>query len=143
MALRKDKRMIAFRTVILAVIILVVGGFAAARWSDKNQEANVAFPLAQCLTEKGAKFYGAYWCPHCAKQKKDFGSAMKTVTYVECAIPGNPQGQTQECKDAGVTSYPTWIFADGSRLGGVQTFEALAEKAGCPWGEAAAPAAAE
>ena len=29
--------------------------------------------FAQCLTSKGMKMYGAWWCPHCAEQKESFG----------------------------------------------------------------------
>jgi len=28
-------------------------------------DAAAELALAECLTESGAKFYGAYWCPHC------------------------------------------------------------------------------
>ena len=30
--------------------------------------------LAQYLKKKGAKFYGAYWCPFCTKQRAMFGA---------------------------------------------------------------------
>jgi len=86
--------------------------------------------LAQCLTEKGVMMYGAYWCPHCQTQKKAFGNSWQYVKYVECSLPGG-RGQTQECTDAGIQSYPTWVFPGGQRLGGEQSFAALAEKAGC------------
>lgn len=86
--------------------------------------------FAQCLTDKGAKMYGAWWCPHCAAQKKLFGTAFKKVNYVECS---NPDGKTmtQVCKDAGIKGYPTWEFADKSRVDGEQSFASLAEKSGC------------
>ena len=87
--------------------------------------------LAQCLADKGVKMYGAWWCPHCQAQKKDFGDSFKLINYIECAA-GNPgSGQTQECNDAKIEGYPTWEFADGTRLSGEQTFNKLAETAGC------------
>jgi len=86
--------------------------------------------FAQCLSDKGAKFYGAYWCSHCADQKKDFGSSIDKIPYVECAIQGQ-NGQTQPCIDAQITGYPTWVFADGSRLTGRQPLSTLAQKTGC------------
>lgn len=86
--------------------------------------------LAQCLTEKGVKMYGAYWCPHCQDQKKAFGNSWQYITYIECALPGG-RGQTKECTDAGITGYPTWVFPDGERVGGEQSFSSLAEKSGC------------
>jgi hypothetical protein len=86
--------------------------------------------FAQCLTAKGAKFYGAFWCPHCAAQKKIFGSSIKFVDYVECSTPDG-DNQNQVCKDAHVESYPTWIFADGSVSKGEQSLDALSTKTGC------------
>lgn len=88
----------------------------------------VAF--AQCLEESGATFYGAFWCPHCKDQKALFGSAVSALPYVECSTPdGN--GQLEVCKAKGVTSYPTWSFADGTVLTGLLQFATLAEKTGC------------
>lgn len=86
--------------------------------------------FAQCLEEKGAVFYGAFWCPHCQAQKKLFGSSAKLLPYVECST-ADGAGQMQICKDNDVSGYPTWVFADGSRLGGEVTLEKLAEKTTC------------
>ena len=86
--------------------------------------------LAQCLTDKGTKMYGAYWCTHCQSQKRLFGKSFSKIKYIECSLPGG-QEQTQECKDAGVNSYPTWEFGDGSRLEGQISLEILAEKSNC------------
>lgn len=81
--------------------------------------------FAKCLTEKGAIMYGAYWCPHCQSQKKLFGEAFKYVKYVEC---------TQEvklCEEKRIKSYPTWDFADGSKVEGEMSFQKLTEKTAC------------
>ncbi|HTM68910.1 MAG TPA: hypothetical protein VL426_06460 [Candidatus Binatia bacterium] len=130
---RTDKRTVRFRTAVIFVIIAVLGVFAYLRMSDRDKAPDQRMELAQCLTDKGAKFYGAYWCPHCAAQKKLFGKALSKVTYIECAIPGDSTAQTQACKDAGITGYPTWVFADGSRLNGEVSLVDLAEKTGCPY----------
>jgi thiol-disulfide isomerase/thioredoxin len=86
--------------------------------------------FAQCLTDKGAKFYGAFWCPHCAEQKELFGDAVEKLPYVECSTP-DKQNQTQVCIDAGVKSYPTWVFADGKTHPGLAQLSVLAEKTSC------------
>ena len=117
--------------ITLGSIIVVVGGIVLLANRPGSEEAGQFDKLAQCLTDKGAKFYGAYWCPHCAEQKKQFGSSIKKIAYVECAIPGNNAGQTQACQDAKIENYPTWIFADGTRMTGVQRPSILAEKSGC------------
>jgi len=90
--------------------------------------------FAQCLTEKGVKFYGAWWCAHCQNEKKTFGDAFQYVNYVECEqIPGTSQGSmTDACKAAKVESFPTWDFADGTRKTGELTLAQLADLSGCP-----------
>jgi rubredoxin len=134
---QKDKRALVFRIVVIAVLLGVVGAFAYTHYQESKTPDHRG-DLAQCLTDKGVKMYGAYWCPHCAAQKKDFGSAFKQVSYVECAIPGDPSSQTQACKDKNITGYPTWIFPahdgkDEERTSGEQKLTDLAEKAGCDW----------
>jgi parvulin-like peptidyl-prolyl isomerase len=86
--------------------------------------------FAKCLTEKGIKFYGAYWCPHCENNKKLFGDAFQYVTYVECADADNPQIQTPACESAGIEGYPTWIV-NGQKYPGEQSIERLAQLSGC------------
>lgn len=90
--------------------------------------------FATCLKDKGAVFYGAFWCPHCQSQKKLFGPSQKLLPYVECSTP-DAQGQTQICKDKGITGYPTWNLADGTTIpnendAGV-TLKTLADKTSC------------
>ncbi|MEI6510781.1 MAG: thioredoxin domain-containing protein [Candidatus Uhrbacteria bacterium] len=86
--------------------------------------------FAQCLADKGVKMYGAWWCPHCKAQKELFGTAFKKIDYVECS-PNQSKDMSQECKDAGIKGYPTWVLADSSQLSGEQTFDTLAAKSGC------------
>lgn len=86
--------------------------------------------IGQCLTEKGVKFYGAFWCPHCLDQKKAFGSDIQYVTYVECD-PAGKDAKPEECRSAGVERYPSWFFPGQGITTGVQTPEDLAKKANC------------
>ncbi len=86
--------------------------------------------FAQCLSEKGAKFYGAFWCPHCQDQKRLFGKSDDLLPYIECSAP-NGKDQLQVCTDAKIEGYPTWDFADMSRETGQVTLAKLAEKTGC------------
>jgi hypothetical protein len=116
---------------ILGIAGIAIAGFIIWGVTQKSGPGP-ADALAQCLTEKGVKMYGAYWCPHCQDQKKMFGNSWQYITYIECSLPGG-RGQTQECTDAGVKSYPTWMFSGGEPkiLNGVQSFTALAEASGC------------
>ncbi len=86
--------------------------------------------LAKCLTDKGAKFYGASWCSHCNNQKEMFGEAVQYLPYIECSAEDS-KDQLSVCKDNNITSYPTWVFADDSRESGEMPLEKLAEKTGC------------
>jgi len=98
--------------------------------NNKPPEPGKYNSFATCLKDKGAIFYGAFWCNHCQAQKKLFGSSTKLLPYVECSL-ANAQGQTQECIDKKITSYPTWEFADGSLLNGEIPLAQLADKTSC------------
>lgn len=91
--------------------------------------SNDAF--ATCIANSGATFYGAFWCPHCQDQKKEFGDSKDLLPYVECDENGeNPDPEA--CKANKVESYPTWVFADGIKKVGVQSFEELSAATSCP-----------
>ncbi len=119
--------------IYIALVLALLAGLIFMRNASDGREGSAVATaydgFAQCLSDAGAKFYGAYWCPHCQAQKKLFENS-KNLPYIECSTPdGN--GQTPVCKDAGVTSYPTWIFADGSILEGERQFAELGEKTSC------------
>src|SRR4030067_3694469 len=104
------------KKIIIPIIVLVIVAAIGIGVFFLSRQGNQPGPfdaLAKCLTEKGVKMYGTWWCPHCQNQKKTFGSSWKYINYVECAI--GQSGQTKECKDAGIQSYPTWNFPDGKR----------------------------
>lgn len=87
--------------------------------------------FAQCVSDKQVKMYGAFWCPHCAKQKKRFGKkAFEKLAYIECDPRGeNPQSQL--CLDKKIKKYPTWEFSDGEMVIGELELSELAERTGC------------
>ena len=111
-----------------AIGVLIVGGIGGS-WYMKTLPGQYD-QLAQCLTEKGAKFYGAFWCPHCKAQKQMFGNSAKLLPYVECS-EADQKTRTKICIDQKIEQYPTWILADGTRITGEQRPEMLAEKTGC------------
>jgi len=82
--------------------------------------------LAQHLTQIDAKFYGAFWCPHCQDQKALFGSSAKRIPYVECSPSGQRGPVATICQEKDIKSYPTWIIA-GQRYTGVQSLDTLAQ----------------
>ncbi|MDO8728336.1 MAG: hypothetical protein Q7K26_00425 [bacterium] len=116
------------RLIWIVVSVLLIGGII---WLIMIPSKPGKFDtFASCLKDSGATFYGAFWCPHCQNQKALFGSSAKLLPYVECSTPDG-RGQLPVCTDAGVTGYPTWVFADGSRESGEVSLERLSEKTAC------------
>jgi uncharacterized membrane protein len=66
--------------------------------------------LAEHLTNAEAKFYGAYWCPHCQEQKLVFGSSAKRLPYVECSPNGQKGPRATACVVQNIQNYPTWVI---------------------------------
>ena len=113
------------------IIILVLGSVATFVVRGSGAKTTINYDtFATCLKDKGATFYGAFWCPHCQAQKKEFGSSVKLLPYVECSTP-DASGQTQICIDKKIQGYPTWIFADGSIETGELPLAKLADKTSC------------
>ena len=86
--------------------------------------------FAQCITDSGAKFYGAFWCPRCNEQKELFGTSVRYLPYIECST-SDGNSQLSICAAAGIEGYPTWVFADGLR-GNVMSLAELSQKTNCP-----------
>ncbi len=116
------------KTVVFAFIIMALLSLVACNPTS----AGPGETFAKCLTENGAKMYGAFWCPHCTEQKEAFGDDWQHITYIECSKPDKTQ--TEFCTQASIASYPTWEFADGNREVGKLSFATLAEKTGCTLG---------
>ncbi len=115
------------------VLILALGvgliGFLAAL-PDKPGAYD---DLAQCITDSGAVFYGAFWCQTCTRQKSEFGKSASLLPYEECSTTDR-KDQLQICKDKNIKSYPTWEFSNGERLTGSLSREDLTRLTGCDAG---------
>jgi hypothetical protein len=119
---------LVFKIVIVVAIVAVCAGLYLLLRHKQNSRMDA---FAQCLGAKGAKMYGAYWCPHCADQKELFGSSFQYAPYVECGIKGS-KAEAQVCSDAAIKHFPTWSFADGARVEGLHSLEFLGQETGCP-----------
>ncbi|TVQ43081.1 MAG: hypothetical protein EA365_13505 [Gloeocapsa sp. DLM2.Bin57] len=98
-------------------------------WEVTTTSGEAEIALAEHLTAIGAKFYGAFWCPHCHEQKQLFGAAaLKKINYLECD-PNGVNPQSQACVDAQIQSYPSWEI-NGEIYRGTQTLENLAQFSG-------------
>src|SRR5450830_1421299 len=92
------------------IVVLILGTIGTVFLGSSNSVPSGPGKLdsfAQCLKDKGAVFFGAFWCPHCQAQKKLFGSSVKLLPYVECST-ADASGQLQICTDKKIQSYPTW-----------------------------------
>lgn len=93
--------------------------------------------LCDWLRQKGAVFYGAWWCPACFQQKNLFGQeAGNRLPYVEC--DRDAAGRSR-CQEAAVRVFPTWEL-NGKRREGVQSLEELKAWSGFPGAQAAGAA---
>ena len=101
------KLMTSVSWVIVALAIAVSGCQTTAVSIGQLFAPSYESQLAEYLTNTGAAMYGAYWCPHCARQKRLFGNAVELLPYVECDARGmNPR--VDLCAADGITAYPTW-----------------------------------
>ena len=76
----------------------------------KRSSTPQAIELAKALKEKNIVMYGAYWCPHCSRQKELFGKeAWDIMVYVECSPKG--YGFNSKVIPNDIDGYPT--FRDG------------------------------
>ena len=113
-----------------AVVVLAVHLHYAGIWGKSiGPEDPYLRALAEHLAKADAKFYGAYWCPHCAEQKRLFGSSAGRLPYIECTPLGPNAAQARVCEDRGIQTYPTWII-NGQRHAGVQIPDDLAQYSG-------------
>ena len=118
------------KKIIWAIIILAVlaGLVWLIRTPGKPGELDA---FAQCISDSGAKYYGAFWCPNCKNQEARFGRSAKLLPRIECSTPDG-KGQLPVCAAAKVEGYPTWDFASGRREIGNLPLEQLAELTSCP-----------
>lgn len=113
---------------ILIFLIIVAGGvwFGFVKTPESKTISNPKIDaFAKCLTQKGVVMYGAYWCPHCQRQKKLFGGSFQYINYVECTK------DVKKCQEKKIEGYPTWIFKNGERIAREATFLELAENTSC------------
>jgi Thioredoxin len=117
------------RTAVYAALIAAAFGLAYYL-GHRSQHQYDAF--ARCLSDRGVKMYGAYWCPHCQEQKEKFAASFEYAPYIECGVKGDAHAQAQVCKDENVKHYPTWQFPPtGERVERIFSLQELSDRTGC------------
>lgn len=123
--------------IILSLVILFSLGFYFLfnHFSKKESVTGLVIGgdnldnFAKCLSSRGAKMYGAFWCGYCNKQKESFGESFKFIDYVECDAKGD-NANPSSCQEAGIRGYPTWII-NNVHYSGFQSLENLAKLTNC------------
>ena len=125
------RRLVLGRAIIagLAIMLLHLDYTTPLESADQGPEDPIARGLAEHLTQKGVKFYGASWCPHCQEQKRLFGAAAKRLPYIECSPNGRNAPSAGICQAVGIQTYPTWVI-DGHWVSEVMTLQQLADASG-------------
>lgn len=95
---------------------------------DASTPVNDLVAFAQQLNAAGAKLYGAAWNANTTAQMQLFGDGAQFLSFVESTNTNHQPNQA--ATNHNITTYPTWIFADNSRLTGIQTLAAISAQAG-------------
>jgi uncharacterized membrane protein/glutaredoxin len=133
MARRSWVGLSAGRAALAAVAILLLhANYVAPEAAPTGPEDPKIRALAEHLSNEGAIFYGASWCPHCQEQKRLFGNSAGRLPYIECSLGGPNSPQSAACSRAGVQSYPTWVINGRATVGEVLTLAQLADASGFP-----------
>lgn len=118
------------KLLIVAAVAAVIAVLGFVIWFQSRQPGKLD-GFARCLKEKGAMFYGAFWCSHCQNQKALFSESQKYLPYIECSAPDG-KSQLEICNKEDIKGYPTWKFSDGSVEKGELSLQKLSEKTSCP-----------
>ncbi|MCX6712573.1 MAG: peptidoglycan-binding protein [Candidatus Vogelbacteria bacterium] len=86
-------------------------------------------PWMACLNKKGVRVYTILECPACEQQANLFGKNWPAVQKIDCGT--YPSNISATCTNAGIKGFPAWVFGDGSKLEGSQTFPSILEHSGC------------
>ncbi len=97
--------------------------------------------FAKNLVAARVEFYGAAWCPFCTEQKELFEDGGDDLNMIEVSDPAKRVARLSDptvsiLNDIGIakqiSSFPTWIFPDGTRAEGVLTLQELSQRSGVP-----------
>jgi hypothetical protein len=116
------------KKIFIIVIVIIILAISTLIYFFNYNPTNYD-NFAKCLTSRDAKFFGAFWCSHCAEQKSLFGKSIKYVNYIECDSRGE-NAQPELCQKEEIVGYPTWKI-NGTLLPGLQPLERLSQYSEC------------
>lgn len=112
----------------VAVSVTESGGSNTAELISIHTTAPNLVAFAEALANSGTQLFGTAWCPHCTDQKELFEDGSQFLPFVEVTNPDRSLNQVGI--DNNITSYPTWVFPDGTRLEGLQALEIISQRSG-------------
>lgn len=118
-----------FRNIKLSLSILMLLGIILTFTGCSNGNGKYD-EFAQCITQKGYRMYGLYTCSHCKDQKDAFGNSFRYIDYIECH-PKSPDYRAQECLEAKIDGYPTWVGPNEEQIVGFSPLGVLAKETDC------------
>ncbi len=124
---QRHAHLIGFTFAVLVIFVMHISNSSDTAFS--SEESLKLQAVAEHISARGFKFYGASWCAHCQEQKSLFGSAAVSLPYVECSKYGPNGPRTTECGLMKIQNYPTWII-DNRRIERVISVERLIHLSG-------------
>jgi len=100
----------------------------ATTTTPEGEAANDLVAFAKALSQAGVTFYGAAWCPVCTQQKQLFSDGADFLPFVE--VTKSDRTLNAVGTAAGIQTFPTWEFPDGTRATGLQTLATLSQRSG-------------
>lgn len=131
--------------IMLALAIFVVGDFLIYKNGFVFMKADIiqkqktgaendsAKELAECLSAKNVKMYGADNCSACRAQKETLGEFLAYIDYIDCSQDGT-NILSPSCRSEHIRGLPTWVFPANLRIKGELTLKEIAELSGCSGG---------
>jgi len=128
----KQRKKIINILILLTIVFILIAGLIYKTEYDKLHNMNphkYSQSQLSCLKNQYT-MYGADWCPHCHKQKKDMGTILANKVYVNC------EKNKLKCDDVGVTGYPLNIVMNKdtqkiTRFEGEIPMEKIVNASGC------------
>lgn len=96
---------------------------------DASTPVDDTAAFAKALKSGGVTLYGAAWDATSTAQRQLFGDGAQFLNFVEVTNSNHSFNSIATSLNISTTS-PTWVFADQTRLTGLQTLETLAWQAG-------------
>lgn len=126
----------------MKVLAAIIASLLISTSVSEAADTNTPSTFAQCLKDKGAVMYSAWWCGACVRQLRQFdpdlpadalqdSEKMKRFPFmVECANAKDGK-MLDHCQGKDIEGTPTWHFPDGTAHAGWVELPGLADKTGC------------